>query len=187
MFPSRIKLSRTSKVRFASKSFRSVASSSKLWRRGMSSALWPGSRRAVGLNEAPVEYVPCLSIFFFVFSFLLSLCYRSCFVPTQVNGERSADDLGLVSYQLNGIMEHVPFQLRECDVRNSPRLGDEVNPPANPLLCNVCVCSRHFLFCRPLLGWIRFGSSETHQGAHWFEYTHLASGPSQQQIWRRRR
>ena len=34
--------------------------------------------------------------------------------------------MGLVSYQLNGIMEHVPFQMRECDVRNSPRLGDEV-------------------------------------------------------------
>ena len=35
--------------------------------------------------------------------------------------------MGLVSYQLNGIMEHLPFQMRECDVRNSPRLGDEVN------------------------------------------------------------
>nr|CAH0099384.1 unnamed protein product [Daphnia galeata] len=46
--------------------------------------------------------------------------------PSRVNGERSADDMGLVSYQLNGIMEHVPFQMRECDVRNSPRLGDEV-------------------------------------------------------------
>ncbi len=44
-----------------------------------------------------------------------------------MNGERSADDMGLVSYQLNGIMEHVPFQMRECDVRNSPRLGDEVS------------------------------------------------------------
>ncbi|XP_059352111.1 cold shock domain-containing protein E1-like isoform X3 [Daphnia carinata] len=46
--------------------------------------------------------------------------------PSRVNGEKSADDMGLVSYQLNGIMEHVPFQMRECDVRNSPRLGDEV-------------------------------------------------------------
>lgn len=24
-------------------------------------------------------------------------------------------------------MEHVPFQAKECDIRNSPRLGDEVN------------------------------------------------------------
>ena len=34
--------------------------------------------------------------------------------------------MGLVSYQVNGIMEHVPFQAKECDIRNSPRLGDEV-------------------------------------------------------------
>jgi hypothetical protein len=44
----------------------------------------------------------------------------------QVNGEKSGEDLGLVSYQVNGIMEHVPFQSKECDIRNSPRLGDEV-------------------------------------------------------------
>jgi len=44
----------------------------------------------------------------------------------QVNGEKSADDLGLVSYQVNNIMEHVPFQAKESDIRNSPRLGDEV-------------------------------------------------------------
>jgi len=46
--------------------------------------------------------------------------------PSRVNGEKSADDLGLVSYQVNNIMEHVPFQAKECDIRNSPRLGDEV-------------------------------------------------------------
>lgn len=44
----------------------------------------------------------------------------------KVNGEKSGEDLGLVSYQVNGIMEHVPFQSKECDIRNSPRLGDEV-------------------------------------------------------------
>ena len=40
--------------------------------------------------------------------------------------DKSADDMGLVSYQVNGIMEHVPFPSKECDIRNSPRLGDEV-------------------------------------------------------------
>ena len=44
-----------------------------------------------------------------------------------MNGEKSGDDLGLVSYQVGGIMEHVPFHAKECDLRNSPRLGDEVS------------------------------------------------------------
>lgn len=49
-----------------------------------------------------------------------------CAVDVQVNGEKSAEDMGLVSYQVSGILEHVPFQAKECDIRNSPRLGDEV-------------------------------------------------------------
>lgn len=43
-----------------------------------------------------------------------------------MNGEKSSEDLGLVSCHLDGVLEHVPFHVKECDIRNCPRLGDEV-------------------------------------------------------------
>lgn len=46
--------------------------------------------------------------------------------PSRVNGEKSSEDLGLVSCHLDGVLEHVPFHVKECDIRNCPRLGDEV-------------------------------------------------------------